>query len=92
VWYPVVAPGLVTSVEGVARVGQLEGVRLMYCDVTVGDLVRPCRSSEERVAAVLVEASDHASLDARLSRVRRELRISTSRNSHVIAGERAVAV
>ena len=92
VWYPVVAPGVVTGVEGVAGVGQLDGVQLMYCDVTVGDLVHPFQSSEERVAAVLVEASDNASLDARLSRVQRQLRISTSRNSQLIAGERAVAV
>ena len=92
VWYPVVAPGLVTRVDGAADVGELPGVRLMYCDVSAGNLVHPCQSSEERVAAVLVEASDPACLDERLSRVRRELRISTARDSRLIAGERAVAV
>jgi biotin carboxylase len=92
VWYPVVAPGAVTRIEGVAEVGRLAGVRRVFCDVSVGDVVRPFRSSAERVGAVLIEASDPAALDAQLSRVQKELRISTSRNSHVIAGERAVAV
>lgn len=92
VWYPVVAPGVVTRIEGVAEVSRLKGVRSVFCDVTVGDPIRPFQSSAERVGAVLVEAGDSASLDARLSRVQRELRISTSRNSQVITGERAVAV
>jgi hypothetical protein len=92
VWYPVVDPGVVTRIEGVAEAGQLEGVRSVFCDVAVGDLVRPFQSSAERVGAVLVEASDPASLDARLSRVQRELRISTSRDSQAITPERAVAV
>ena len=89
---PVVAPGVVTRIEGVAEVSRLKGVRSVFCEVTVGDPIRPFQSSAERVGAVLVEAGDSASLDARLSRVQRELRISTSRNSQVITGERAVAV
>lgn len=91
-WYPVVTPGVVTGVDGFAEVSQLEGVRYVYCEVTPGDRVHPCRSSEERVSAALIEASDLATLDARLGRVQRELRISTRADNDAIAGERAVAV
>jgi biotin carboxylase len=91
-WYPVVPPGVVTSVDGIDEVSQFEGVRYVYCDVTAGDRVHPFRSSEERVSAALVEASDLATLDARLGRVQRELRISTRRDNETIASERAVAV
>lgn len=92
VWYPVVAPGLVTSVEGIDEAGQLQGVRYAYCDVTVGDRVHPFRSSEERVSAAVLEANDLTSLDARLARVQRQVRISTSGDSAEITGERTVAV
>jgi biotin carboxylase len=78
VWYPVVPAGVVTAIDGVERTSQLDGVRCVDLDVTVGDVVKPLRSSAERVGAVVVEASDTASLDDRLRRVRRELRVRTS--------------
>jgi biotin carboxylase len=92
VWYPVVAPGVVTSVDGITEAGRLDGVRYIYSDVTVGDQVHPFRSSEERVSAALIDASDLTSLDVRLARVRREVRITTTGDSAEIKGERTVTV
>lgn len=92
VWYPVVPPGVVTGVDGLAEVSQLAGVRYVYCDVAVGDRVHPFRSSEERVSAALIEARDLAALDARLTHVQRRLHISTRNDIDAIASGRAVAV
>jgi len=97
VWYPVVPPGTVTAIDGIASVGQAEGVRCVDLDVAVGDRVRPLRSSADRAGAVIVDAPDVAELDTRLDWVRHLLHIVTQPDGSVpdgavIAPEKVTAV
>ncbi|MCD0447186.1 ATP-grasp domain-containing protein [Glycomyces sp. A-F 0318] len=60
--FPTAEPGVVARIEGVPATRRLPEVADLQIDVAPGDRVGPCRSSRDRVAAVLLRADDLESL------------------------------
>lgn len=73
VWYPVIAPGRVTTVNGLEEVRRMRGVESVSVDVHVGTRIKPFRSAFDRVGAVLVCEQDPVALHTTLAKIRETL-------------------
>ena len=71
-------PGVVTSIDGVDRAGQMEGVDEIVIPFDVGDLVPVTRDSKTRHGYLIVVGSSVADTEWLLAEATSHLRISTS--------------
>lgn len=76
VWFPTPDAGKVTSIDGVEQIERLPGVVKIEIDVAPGSEIHPLRSSMDRIGMVVYRAPDRPGLDALLSQISRELRVS----------------
>ncbi|ATE55775.1 ATP-grasp domain-containing protein [Actinosynnema pretiosum] len=76
-WFPICPPGVVTAAEGLDEVLALPHVARAGLAVSVGDVVAPLTSSDQRAGYVLVDAPSPEEREAALAGARELLRVTT---------------
>jgi len=76
-------PGTVLAIDGLDRAGAIEGVLVVLPLVSVGDEVRPLRSSADRVALAISMGADPAEATARAEQAIALVRVRTGADQPV---------
>lgn len=77
-WFPICAPGTVVDISGLDEVKAHPMVTRAGLAVSVGDVVAPLRSSDQRAGFVLVDAPSPEDREQTLKTVRELLRVTTA--------------